>query len=90
MSQRVGQEHIQLWMVSRYGRAGWALFVGSLHEVVAHINRLHRERGVQHIAREVGQNVQPGTATRLPRLTAIALAIAAWLNAAEPWVVSVA
>ena len=55
MSQRIGQEPIALWTVSAQGRRGSRLFAGSLHEVVAHINRLHRESGIPYSARELGQ-----------------------------------
>lgn len=65
MSQRFGQERVPLWMVQARGRAGWKLFAGTLHEMVAFINRLHRESGIQHLARELGQENHPGTSSRL-------------------------
>ena len=89
MSRRIGKERIPLWIVCAHGRAGWKLFAGSLHEAVAYINRLHRESGIQHSAREVGQDKEPGASTRFPRLNAIALGIGAWLNDAEPWFLTV-
>jgi hypothetical protein len=66
MSQRIGHERVLLWMVQARGRAGWKLFVGSLHEMVAYINRLHRESGVQYCAREVGPETRCSISIYLP------------------------
>jgi len=54
MSQRIGQERVVLWIVGcLHARGGWKPFLGTLHEVVAHISRLHRESGDQYCAREL-------------------------------------
>ncbi|CAN5381544.1 hypothetical protein BH10PSE6_BH10PSE6_10360 [soil metagenome] len=54
MSDRYGQPRVTVWWVYRGdGRVPPRLFSGSLQEVVAHINSLHRAQGVQFAAREL-------------------------------------
>jgi hypothetical protein len=53
MSNRSERSRTTLWLVRRIEGSGWHLFSGSLHEMVAHINELHRQSGVQHAAREL-------------------------------------
>jgi hypothetical protein len=56
MSNRRGVPRTRLWLVRRIDGSGWHIFSGSLEEMVAHINALHIESGVQHAAREVDQS----------------------------------
>jgi hypothetical protein len=79
MSSRSGKGGDPLWLVRRISGDGWSLFVGTLHEVVGHINRLHRESGVQHAARELGDDF--GRA----RFNALLLAVGSWLAGTELW-----
>jgi hypothetical protein len=56
MSQRLGfvGRSDALWRVRAVDTAASTLFYGTLVEMVAHINRLHRESGIQHAGRQIG------------------------------------
>jgi hypothetical protein len=41
-------------MVRRINDESGHLYVGTLREMVDHINHLHRKSGIQHAARELG------------------------------------
>jgi hypothetical protein len=83
MSSRIGKGGTPLWLVRRIGGDGVSLFVGSLHEVVGYINRLHRESGVQHAARELSDQIGR-------RFAALLLGLASWLAAAQLWLPTMA
>jgi hypothetical protein len=55
MSQRLGfnRRGGALWMVRAVNAPIGTLFYGTLFEMVAHINDLHRRSGVQHAGRAI-------------------------------------
>jgi hypothetical protein len=83
MSSRIGKGGDPLWLVRRIGGGSVRLFVGTLHEVVGYINQLHRESGVQHAARELGDQFGK-------RLTALFVGLSFGLAGAQPWLPTMA
>lgn len=59
------------WVYSGDGGVPPKLFSGSLQEVVAHINALHRAQGVSFAAREVRSERRTARRGVVPRLFAV-------------------
>ncbi len=59
------------WVYSGDGGVPPSLFSGSLQEVVAHINALHRAQGVSFAAREVRSERRTARRGAVPRLFAV-------------------